>query len=634
MEAMKGTLLAAAAVVLAIGGCAHSRSAMPPGARSEPVGIEPTPSIYDTINRGTSPAMAKATLPDPDNPNWSGAPAPPGRPEAGPAPKRAVAAAAAPSRAPLAEPPRESPAVAYSTTAAADPAPTRTSQAAPAVAAAPAAEAAGDLPPAVEADPTAAPPELPELPDAVEAPPADAEDPLLGPSPELMPAVEPPPPTEPAAAAPAVEPADEDPLLGPAPELMPAVEPEPEPAAEATPKPAPAPAPALEPAGADEPGEPEPAAPPSAAAPPLEPAPSSAVAARSPIRRDAAIRQVSTASAPPSGADVDDSRWKEAGRAAARVGDEVITLRELVTAVNEFVRKQGGGKASQLPPEAQNQVAQMVLASLIERTLVVQEAKRQLKDEKNISKIRDTADQFWRENEMPHLLRQYGVQNERELRRKYHEGGRTLADVQSDFRQDFIAHSYVMGKIGDKIDAGLPDMLKYYEEHKNDPANHRSPVIVWREILVDKHKHASPAEARAKIDAALARIRKGEDFAAVARAESEGPSRITADGGLMETAPGSYVVAAVNQALDSLPLNAVGDVVEGPDSFHVLRVESRRGGGPASFAELQDQIRAPLRERKLNEQRQALTDGLRKQTVVTTIFDGTASDPNRIPRRP
>ncbi len=64
---------------LALAGCAQSRSSMPGAAsHGQPIGMEPVPSISDTINRGTGdPAIVQATLPDPKNPNWSGEFTPP-----------------------------------------------------------------------------------------------------------------------------------------------------------------------------------------------------------------------------------------------------------------------------------------------------------------------------------------------------------------------------------------------------------------------------------------------------------------------------------------------------------------------------------------------------------------------------
>lgn len=609
---MKRLTLAAALAGLAMGGCAQSRSAKFAEEPAQPVGLVPTPSIHETINRGTDPGVARTTLPDPSSPNWSGAPLIPRRPETGLAPKVAssdgrttpaemhdAAVAAARRGEPLREPsaaPTASPRVSE------EPEP-------------------ASLPPMIEAAPTTtAAVEPTEAEPAPEAGPLPEPEASGGPLPEPAPAAEPLP--EPAP-APEAAPAG-DPLLGPNPELMPAMEPSPPAATPNRPQaasPEPAPTPADEPTPAPEPA-PEPAPAPSGELP-------SAAMAPAP-RMDASIQRASTASAPP-GADVDDSNWKEASRAAAHVGDEIITLRELVTAVKETVRKQGGN-ISQLSKQEQNVVAQHILNALIERSLMVQEAKHQLKSkDKQLVKIQEAADSVWRETELPPLLRQYGVENEKQLAQKLEEDRRSLGAMRQNFRQEFLAYAFMEQKLG-KVEVGLPEMLKYYEAHRDDKVNQRAPAIVWREILIDKRRYASPEEARRKADALLERLRRGENFAAVAAAESDAPAKLKAAGGLMETAPGSYVVAAVNQAIDSLPLNTTSDVVEGPGSLHILRVEERRPGGPASFAELQDSIRATLRSELGEERRKVLVDGLRKKALITTIFDGTESDPNRVRR--
>ena len=106
----------------------------------------------------------------------------------------------------------------------------------------------------------------------------------------------------------------------------------------------------------------------------------------------------------------------------------------------------------------------------------------------------------------------------------------------------------------------------------------------------------SRAVALRKANGLLEKLRHGEDFAKLAKKESDGPTASRNRGGLMETSPGGYGIAKVNQALESLPIGKISDVIEGPDGFHIVRVESRRPAGPASFEEVQDQIRPELME--------------------------------------
>src|SRR5262249_32672646 len=60
---------------LALIGCAQSRSTVPKGASksTEPIGLTPVPSVYDTINRGTgNSALVQSAIKDPADPHWNG----------------------------------------------------------------------------------------------------------------------------------------------------------------------------------------------------------------------------------------------------------------------------------------------------------------------------------------------------------------------------------------------------------------------------------------------------------------------------------------------------------------------------------------------------------------------------------
>jgi peptidyl-prolyl cis-trans isomerase SurA len=322
-----------------------------------------------------------------------------------------------------------------------------------------------------------------------------------------------------------------------------------------------------------------------------------------------------------------DQTWKEAGRAAARVGDEVITLHDLVLNVKEQLKRHPPGR--DLSRDELNMVAKSVLSGLIERTLIVQEAKRALKNPKQLDRLNEAADKYWHDEEVPPLLRRYMVDNETQLKEKLHESGRSLESLHQSYRQEFLAQVFLDQRMSDRRKVELPEMLKYYNVHINDTEFYRPAVITWRELVVEKGRHSKEAEARAKADALVARLKRGEDFAKLASAESEGPSRVRELGGLMQTSPGSYAVESVNQALGSLPLGQLSPVLEGPTSLHIIRVENRRDAGPATFEEVQDQIRRKVMLDNLRAAREEFIGKLKRNALVSTIFDGTESDPNR-----
>ena len=112
-------------------------------------------------------------------------------------------------------------------------------------------------------------------------------------------------------------------------------------------------------------------------------------------------------------------------------------------------------------------------------------------------------------------------------------------------------------------------------------------------------------------------LKRGEDLAKLARSQSDGPTGSRNRGGLMETSPGGYAVVPVNSALMSLPIGQISGVIEGPQSFHIVKVENRRPAGPASFEEVQDKIKPIVQNQKILAERTAYINKLRRKTLIT-----------------
>jgi peptidyl-prolyl cis-trans isomerase SurA len=319
---------------------------------------------------------------------------------------------------------------------------------------------------------------------------------------------------------------------------------------------------------------------------------------------------------------------REATRVISRVGDEVITTQDIEAAAKERKRAYGIREGQKLSPREENMVDTSVLAELIERSLLYQKVKREVKDPKHLKQLTDVADRVWREEELTPLIRKYNAANEYELAERLKQAGDSLEKRQDDYRRVFVVKNYIHHKLGAKMTVSLPEMLDYYNAHLK--AFDRPAQVSWREIVIEVKKQRSRAAARQKTDAILARLRHGEDFAAVAKAESQGPNR--KQGGLWETSPGSYGIAAVNTALETLPIGQISQVVEGPSSFHIVRVESRRPEGPAPFAEVHEKVHKLVFTEKSQRETDSFIAKVRSQTPITTIYDGTSKDPSLVVR--
>jgi peptidyl-prolyl cis-trans isomerase SurA len=378
--------------------------------------------------------------------------------------------------------------------------------------------------------------------------------------------------------------------------------------------------------------------------PPLEPVPpagqaagpvaqqtAASASAPRPIRRATARRdgQILRTSAQEPAREADGpeirSSWKQASMTAATVGDEIITMQDLRAAIGEHCQRTHTPFAS-LSREDRNVVGPMILRRMIDQSLLIQEAKRTIKN-KMYDKFTEEADKFWREEQIPQLEVEFQADNEQQLREKIKDHGRSFETIQQITRQTWMAESFLHAKLKDRIKVDLPELRTYYNAHFHDREFDRPAEIAWREIVVEVGRYPSREEARRKVEALHRSLRDGADFAALAKAQSEGPSRSREQGGLMQTSPGSYGVATVNETLQALPIGQVSGILEGPSSFHIVCVEGRRAAGPAPFEELQDHIRSTLLEKKYQTERAAYIEKLWKETTVSTIFDGTESDP-------
>jgi peptidyl-prolyl cis-trans isomerase SurA len=460
--------------------------------------------------------------------------------------------------------------------------------------------------------------------------PKRAADPLLGPDPDLMPSMPDVPPVKstarqapPPAGPPALEAAP--PAGSPLPELV--QPPASGPGTTGAPLPVDPPIQLERSSAASKPANAGLAAvdlPLEAAPPTSRTVPVTAQEALLPTARNADSNVTLASSQTPKGPAKDRKYLgKGGGKPVARVGDEVITFHDLVTATKEALSKypmpQGNSfdtaQAMQVRQQS-DMVAREVLRSLIDRSLLVQEAKRHMKDKAMLNRAYEVADKIWHDEEVLPLERRYSIDSETKLKEKLAEEGRSLDGMRQNFRQYFLAQTFLHEKIKDRLNVDLPDLLKYYNDHVYQHAFDRPAQITWREIVVEIDRHKSREEAQAKVNALLVKVRRGEDFAKLARTESEGPTSSRNNGGLMQTTPGSYAVKPINDALDALPLGQVSGVLEGPDSFHILKVEKRRSAGPASFEEVLDEIKPVLVSQKNQEERDAFLQKLKRNALI------------------
>jgi len=165
-----------------------------------------------------------------------------------------------------------------------------------------------------------------------------------------------------------------------------------------------------------------------------------------------------------------------------------------------------------------------------------------------------------------------------ELRRRLAAEGLEFGRFRNNLRDQILVERVREREVHQRIHVTDSEIDRYLEQQKNTAA--AALELNLAQILVSVPENASDAvvaERRARIDAALARVRNGADFATVAREVSEDGNR--ANGGVIGLRPASRLPDLfVEQARDL----KIGEVSAQPfrssGGFHVLKVIERRDG--------------------------------------------------------
>lgn len=159
------------------------------------------------------------------------------------------------------------------------------------------------------------------------------------------------------------------------------------------------------------------------------------------------------------------------------------------------------------------------------------------------------------------------------------------------------------------VDLSEASLRKYYDEHRAEfSLNCVSHILV---------------RSKAEADSTLARLRGGEDFAAVAKAVSQDRGTVP-KGGDLDCSPKGSFVPEFDQAASELEVGKLSDPVQTQYGYHILRVRERK---ETSFEESQDQIRTLLNAQSQNAYRQFLRQALTSVRVTVDKRYGTFEPP-------
>lgn len=253
------------------------------------------------------------------------------------------------------------------------------------------------------------------------------------------------------------------------------------------------------------------------------------------------------------------------------------------------------------------EILRQILDDLIDRELLLQQAKS-LKMAVPTQQVDDQMQQLMQRFPSPEAFEQaLTTQNI------------NLDAVKKDVERQLLRQQLVKREILDKVNISARDVQTFYTKNKDKYVEEEQ--VRARHILIRSPQDVSPADdaqLKGKADAALKRVKQGEDFAALAKELSDDGSK--EDGGDLGFFPRGRMVAGFEEVAFALQPGQTSDVVRTQFGYHIIKVEERKAARALAFDEAQVQVKQDLTQQQTYDLYQQYVDGLRGKAKVEVLL--------------
>jgi len=274
---------------------------------------------------------------------------------------------------------------------------------------------------------------------------------------------------------------------------------------------------------------------------------------------------------------------------AAIVNDDVITISEVDEAgapiYREIQRKYGD--------DAQAEIAQArreVLDQLIDQKLM----------EQVIVKFEITASDSEVDLAINDVKKQNGITQEG-LERALSKEGISYDEYREQVRSQIERTKLVSRQVRNRTSTSDDQAKKYFQEHPDEFS--QDEQIKARHILIPVAPNASADEkaaARKKAEKALAEVKRGGDFGAIALEYSSGPT--AKDGGELGWISRGQTLPEFEASAFLLDKGQTSDVVETKLGLHIIQVQDKKPRRTVSFDEAKPAIRNKVAQDQVESQ--------------------------------
>jgi len=299
----------------------------------------------------------------------------------------------------------------------------------------------------------------------------------------------------------------------------------------------------------------------------------------------------------------------------AAVNGVKIYRKDLDRTLNAHMN-QGQNGGANLPPEQVQQLQQIIMDRLIESELLCQKGKElkiTVPDEEILSRIDQFKKQFPTEAEFDAKLKENNV---------------SLEDLKNELRKNMIISKVIQQQMASQTasDSATSDeeLKKYYDTHKDQFK--QEEMVKASHILVKVEKGADEAtkkKAKEKIEGILKKVKAGEDFAKLAKENSDCPSsQVGGDLGFFSR---KQMVPEFSQAAFSMKKNEISGIIETQFGYHIIKVTDSKPAADLSFEESKPRIKQYLGGKQRSDSVRNYIQSLREKADIKTFLPKPAA---------
>ena len=192
--------------------------------------------------------------------------------------------------------------------------------------------------------------------------------------------------------------------------------------------------------------------------------------------------------------------------------------------------------------------------------------------------------------------------------------GMTMADLREQISKQLAVEELLAVEMKEKADVSEQEAKDFYD---SNPQFFSQPEMVRASHILVKTEgldEAGKAEAKKKLEGILKQVKDGKDFAELAKANSDCPSK--KDGGDLDFFRKEQMVKPFSDAAFASKVGQVSDIVETQFGYHIIKVTDRKEAKTEKFDEAKGQIVNYLKKNKQSKFWMEYIKGLKDKAKI------------------